>query len=77
MKERATMNIVKIHRVLALGVFIVLAGPPQKAEARSLMNSSAVTAERAKPEVKSMNRHRWRRQHLRHRKRTHHLDPGW
>lgn len=71
------MTIETIFRVLVVGMFILLAGPPQGAEARSMLNSNAVTSEQMKTEIKSANRHHWRRRHLRHRERTHHLDPGW
>ena len=71
------MNIKTVLRVLVVGLFVFLAGPPQAAEARSLLNSNAVTAEQKTTEVKSTNRHHWRHRHWRHRGRTHHLDPGW
>jgi len=65
-------------RAPVLCVFIVVTCPPQGAEARSALNPNTVTAEQTKAEVKSTtNRHRWRSRQLRHRKRTHHLDPGW
>lgn len=69
------MKIETILRVPVVVVFVFLAGSAQRAEAQSLRN--AVTAERMTPEVKSANRHQQRRRHLRHRERTHHLDPGW
>ena len=71
------MNIKTILSALVVGLFVFLAGPPQGAEARSLLNSNAVTAEQKTTEVKSTNRHHWRHRHWRHRGRTHHLDPGW
>ena len=71
------MNIEAILRVLVVGVFVFLAGPLQGAEARSPLNSNAVTADKMTTEIKSTNRHHWRRRHLRHRGWTHHLDPGW
>jgi hypothetical protein len=71
------MNIKTIRRVLVAGLFVFLAGPSQDAEARSLLNSNAVTAEQKTTEVKSTNRHHWRHRYRRHRGRTHHLDPGW
>jgi len=70
------INIEAILRVLVVGVLFFLADPPQGAEARSQLNSNAVTAEQTKPEAKA-NRHHGRRRHLRRRARTHHLDPGW
>jgi hypothetical protein len=71
------MNIETMLCVVAVGVFIFLAGPLQGAEARSLLNWNAVTAEHKTTEVKATPRHHWRRRHLRHRGWTHHLDPGW
>jgi len=64
-------------KLLVVGLFVFLAGPPQGAEARSLLDSSAVTAAQKTTEVKSTKRHHWRHRHWRHRERTHHLDPGW
>jgi hypothetical protein len=69
------MNIKTVLSVLVVGVFIVLAGPPQGAEARSLLNSNA--AEQTTTKVKSANRHHWPRRHSRRRGWSHHLDPGW
>ena len=60
---------------LVVGVFIVLAGPAQGTEARSLLNSNA--SEQTTTNAKWANRHHWRRRHWRHRERSHHLDPGW
>jgi hypothetical protein len=60
---------------LVVGVFIVLAGPPQGAEARSLLSSNA--SEQMTTNAKSTDRHHWRHRHWRHRERSHHLDPGW
>ena len=71
------MNIKTILSALVVGLFVFLAGPPQGAEARSLLDSSAVTAPQKTTEVKSTKRHHWRHRHWRHRERTHHLDPGW
>ena len=68
------MNIKIILSALVVGLFVFLAGPPQRAEARSLLDSNAVTAAQKTTEVKSTKRHH--RRH-RHRERTHHLDPGW
>lgn len=70
------MSIETILCVL-VGVFIVLANPPQGAEARSLLNSNAVIAEHMAAEVKTTPRHHGCRRHLRHRGWTHHLYPGW
>jgi hypothetical protein len=68
------MNIKIILSALVVGLFVFLAGPPQRAEARSLLDSNAVTAAQKTTEVNSTKRH-----HRRHRRRerTHHLDPGW
>jgi hypothetical protein len=71
------MKIETILRVLVAGVIVFPAGPPQGAEARSLLNSNAVTAVQMTTDVKPTKQHRWRRRHLRHRGWTHHLDPGW
>jgi hypothetical protein len=71
------MNIQTILSALVVGLFVLLAGPPQGAEARSLLNSNAVTAAQKTTEVKSTKRHNRRHRHWRHRERTHHLDPGW
>jgi hypothetical protein len=69
------MNIKTILSALVVGLFVFLAGPPQGAEARSLLESNA--AAQKTTEVKSTKRHHWRHRHWRHRERTHHLDPGW
>ncbi|SDS76287.1 hypothetical protein SAMN05444158_3114 [Bradyrhizobium canariense] len=71
------MNIKAIFSVLVVGMFIGLAGLLQGGEARSLPNSNTVAAERMTTEVKGADRHRWRRQHRRHRGWSHHLHPGW
>jgi|HubBroStandDraft_2_1064218.scaffolds.fasta_scaffold1223284_1 hypothetical protein len=71
------MNIKTILSALVVGLFVFLAGPPQGAEARSLLDSSAVTAPQKTTEVKSTKRYHWRHRRWRHRERTHHLDPGW
>jgi hypothetical protein len=68
------MNIKTILSALVVGLFVLLACPPQGAEARSLLNSNAVTAAQKTTEVKSTKQ---RHRHWRHRERTHHLDPGW
>jgi hypothetical protein len=69
------MRIKTILSVLVVGMFIVLAGPLQGAEARSPLNSNA--AEQMTTKAKSANRHQWRRRHWRHRGWSHHLHPGW
>jgi hypothetical protein len=71
------MNIQTILRVMVVAALVFLAGPPQRAKAQSQQNSNAVTAEKMKPDVKSTKRHQSRQQHVRPRKRVHHLDPGW
>jgi hypothetical protein len=71
------MNIKTILSVLVVGVLLVLTGPPQDADARSLLNSNAATAAQKTTEVKSTNRHHWGRRHRRHQGWTHHLHPGW
>jgi hypothetical protein len=71
------MNIKAIFSVLVVGVFVVLAGPRQGAEARSLLNWNAAAAEQMTTEVKWANRHHWRRRHWRHQGWSHHLHPGW
>lgn len=75
--RQAAMNIETALRILLVIVLVFLAGPPQRAEAQSQRNSNAATAEKMKPEVKPTKRDQPRRRHLRHRERTHHLDPGW
>jgi hypothetical protein len=70
------MNIKIMLSVLVIGGFIVLAGPPQGIEARSLLNSNA-SAEQTTTEVKRANRHHRHRRHSQHRGWSHHLHPGW
>ncbi|WP_157676427.1 hypothetical protein [Afipia sp. GAS231] len=71
------MNIKIMLSVLVIGGFIVLVGPPQGIEARSLLNSNATAAEQTTTEVKRANRHHRRRRHSQHRGWSHHLHPGW
>ncbi len=71
------MNIETALRILLVVGLVFLAGLPKRAEGQSQRNSNAVTAEKMKPKVKPTKQDQSRRRHVRHRERTHHLDPGW
>jgi hypothetical protein len=72
------MNVEVVLRILAVGVFVFLAGPIRGAEeVRSPLKSNAASAEKKAAAAKTTHRHHPRRRHSRHRGWTHHLDPRW